>query len=236
MRHQHTLHLDRGDIFAPRDDNVLGPVCNLDIAVGVLHGEVAGVEITVLEGLGRGLRVLQVALHHHIAAQPDLSLALAVHRQHVVFAVAHHHRLQHWHGDTLAGFLGGDACLVQPVPVLCLPVAFGDMAEGFGKPVDMGDVKAQVLDLRQRRRGGRGACRKDLDRVAEGAPLLVQCVNQHVQHDRRAAEMGDALVMDGVVDVLCADIAGKQTRVPPTSGIIQVWFQPLQWNSGTMVR
>ena len=26
----------------------------------------------------------------------------------------------------------------------------------------------------------------------------------------------------------------QQTRVPPIRGIIQVWFQPLQWKSGTI--
>ena len=45
----------------------------LDVAVGVLHAEIAGMEPTAGEGLvGRGL-VLEIALHHHVAAKHHLA-------------------------------------------------------------------------------------------------------------------------------------------------------------------
>jgi hypothetical protein len=56
--HQRALDLDRADVLAARDDDVLRAVGDLDIAVGMLHGDVAGVEIAARESLGRGLGVL----------------------------------------------------------------------------------------------------------------------------------------------------------------------------------
>ena len=44
MGQQRVLHLDGGDVLAAGDDDVLGPVHQLDVAVGVAHPEIAGVE------------------------------------------------------------------------------------------------------------------------------------------------------------------------------------------------
>jgi hypothetical protein len=48
---QHVLHLDGRDVFAARNDDVLAAVLDLDVAVGVLHGQVAGVEPAAGKGL-----------------------------------------------------------------------------------------------------------------------------------------------------------------------------------------
>ena len=39
------------EMFSPRDDDVLGPIPELDVAVGVPDAEVAGVEPTTAEGV-----------------------------------------------------------------------------------------------------------------------------------------------------------------------------------------
>ena len=41
MAVQDRLNLDRGYVFAARDDNILQPVADLDIAVGVHNGRIA---------------------------------------------------------------------------------------------------------------------------------------------------------------------------------------------------
>src|SRR6059036_3861536 len=55
------LDLDRRDVLAARDDDVLLPVAQLDVAVGVPHGDVARVEPPAAERLGRGLGLSEVA-------------------------------------------------------------------------------------------------------------------------------------------------------------------------------
>src|SRR5208283_3356656 len=71
MLEQGVLHIDRGDVLAARDDDVLRAVAELDVAVRMLDPEIAGVEPAAGEGLvGRRL-VLEVALHHDVAAEHD---------------------------------------------------------------------------------------------------------------------------------------------------------------------
>ena len=80
MAVEHVLDFERGDVLAARDDDVLGAVLDLDVAVGLHHRQVAGVEPAAGERLLRRLRVLQVALHGDVAAEHDLAHGLAVAR------------------------------------------------------------------------------------------------------------------------------------------------------------
>ena len=91
MAVEHVLDLERRDVLAARDDDVLGAVLDLEVAVGVHHGEVAGMEPAAGEGRLGGLRVLEVALHGDVAAEHDLAHGLAVggHRRH---GLGVHHR------------------------------------------------------------------------------------------------------------------------------------------------
>ena len=59
MLEERVLHLDRGDVLAARDDDVLGAVLQLDVAVRILDPEIAGTEPAAFEGLLRRLRVLR---------------------------------------------------------------------------------------------------------------------------------------------------------------------------------
>src|SRR4029077_6078923 len=47
---EHFLDLERRDVFATRDDDVLGPVLDLDVTVGMTNTEVAGMEPALCEG------------------------------------------------------------------------------------------------------------------------------------------------------------------------------------------
>ena len=77
---QHLLDLDRGNVLAAGDDDVLRAVLDLDIAVGVHDREVAGMEPAAGERLPGRFRVLQIALHDRVAAQQQFADRLSVGR------------------------------------------------------------------------------------------------------------------------------------------------------------
>ena len=209
--HQHALHLDRTHILAARDDDVLRAVGDLDIAVRVLEGDVAGAEPAALEGLGRGGGVLVIALHHHVAAHGNLAQMRAVAGDGGPGAVMHLGPLQHGHGDAGARLVGGAVVLGGAVPFRA-PGAFRGGAVGFRQAIDLRHVEAERLKSRQRGGGGRRAGGKDFDDVRERAAVFVAGVDEGVEHDGRAAEMGDAFIGDGVVDGLCGDVAAADQR------------------------
>src|SRR5690606_4411920 len=70
---EHALDLDGGDVLATGVAYVLEAVLDLHVPVLVPHALVAGMEPAALEGFGGGGRVLQVALHHGVAAHEDLA-------------------------------------------------------------------------------------------------------------------------------------------------------------------
>src|SRR5271169_3922544 len=90
MAVEHLLDFDRRNILPARDDDVLRAILEVDVAVRMPHAEVARMEPPAGEGLLRRLRILQIALHHDIAAHENLS-----HRA----AVARHGRSRAWIGD-----------------------------------------------------------------------------------------------------------------------------------------
>src|SRR3546814_4444050 len=63
----------------------------LEVAIGMPHREIAGVEPAAGEGLAGRPGVLQVALHHHVAAHEDLAERAAVARHGLEgLGVGHH--------------------------------------------------------------------------------------------------------------------------------------------------
>ena len=72
------LDLDRRDVLAGADDDVLRAVLDQDVARVVDRGHVAGVEPAVADRRGRRLGVAVVAVHHGVAADDDLADLLAV--------------------------------------------------------------------------------------------------------------------------------------------------------------
>src|SRR5216683_6646499 len=83
------LDLDGRDVLAPRDDDVLLAVAQLDVAVGMPDPDVAGVEAAAPEGLRSRVRLLVVALGHVVADHHHLAEGLPV-AWHVVHLAVHH--------------------------------------------------------------------------------------------------------------------------------------------------
>src|SRR4029079_11685164 len=78
MLHEASLDLDRGDILAAANDDVLEPVANLDVAVGMDHGCIARMEPAILDRGSSRRGIVVVALHNDIAAHGDLAQRPAV--------------------------------------------------------------------------------------------------------------------------------------------------------------
>src|SRR5205809_5894192 len=81
MAVEHLLDLYRGDVLSPGDDDVLAPVPDLDVAVGVHNGQVSGQEAAAAGDLPRRLVVAVVAEHDIVAVDRDLADRLAVGRR-----------------------------------------------------------------------------------------------------------------------------------------------------------
>ncbi len=87
----------------------------------------------------------------------------------------------------------------------------------------MGDAKAHLLHRGDHRRGRRCAAGRDVDDVLEAALRLGRRVDQHVEHDGRAAEVGHAMRADGRehrrrLHPAQADMGGARRRHGPGEG------------------
>ena len=166
--------------------------------------EIAGVKVPAGEGFLARVRIFQVTLHDDVAAKHDFADALAVarHRYHG-FGVHDHELLEHRVTHALARLDLGLLRDRQRVPLL-VPGADDGRAVHLGQAVDVGHVEIHArhrLEDRRRRRRGRG---HDPDPVLDTLLQRVGGVDHQVQHDRRAAEMGNAMFADGVVDIVGA--------------------------------
>ena len=143
--------------------------------------------------------VLEIAFHHHIAAKHDLAHGLAVARKRCQrVGIAHVERLERDVAHALARLLGRLLRRGQRVPC-AVPFIGGGGPVGFGEAVDVRDVEAGLLHCRQhglRRRCGSG---EELDHMRQRLLLGRGRIEQGRHHDRRTAEMGHAMVGDGVV-------------------------------------
>ena len=76
---EHLLDLARVHVEPAAQDHVLRAVHDVVVARGIAPGEVAGAEPAVLgDGLGGGLRLAPVALHHVLPADPHLAQGLLI--------------------------------------------------------------------------------------------------------------------------------------------------------------
>ena len=141
---QHVLDLDRGDVLAAGDDDVLGAVLDDDVAVLIEHAEVAGVKPAAGKGLLRRLLVLQIALHHDIAAKHDLAdgLAIARHLAHG-FGIDHGDAFLQRVGHTLPSLQLRTLIGWQIVPARLLG-ADRRRAIDLGQPVNMRQLDADI--------------------------------------------------------------------------------------------
>jgi len=70
---EHLLDLAGVHVVAAADDYVLGPVDDVVVAVLVAAGQVSAAEPAVADGRCRGLGLVQVALHHVVSLDRDLT-------------------------------------------------------------------------------------------------------------------------------------------------------------------
>ncbi len=149
--HHGVLDLDGGDVLAAADDDVLLAVAQLDVAVGVHHPEVTGVEPASLEGLGSRLFVVEVALHAIVAAHHHLThgggvvgdvVHLSVDHPQVEGVVVGHSLARH---HLRAGFR------VQGFPILLqLTVDVGSV--GLREAIEVNHPDPQTIEICQQRR------------------------------------------------------------------------------------
>ncbi len=66
--------------------------------------------------------------------------------------------------------------------------------------------------------------------------LLVAGVEQHVHHHRRAAQMGDAVALDRLVDRRRPRPGAGRHACPASAVTVHGKHQPLQWNIGNVQR
>src|SRR5213594_79114 len=144
------LDLDGRDVFAARDDDVLLAVAQLDVAVGVHDGHVAGVEPAAAKGFGGGGRIVEVAGHDVVAAHDHLAQGLAVGGQVAHLGVDDAELAGDQVGHPLPGAEARAHLGVVRAP-LRVPVASGVRPVGLGEAVDVADFRADRFPLREQR-------------------------------------------------------------------------------------
>ncbi len=164
-------------------------------------------EIAALEGFGGGLGIFEITLHHRIAPDHDFALSSTVHWCLCDIGICNGDMLHHRHCHPLSRLDCGAGCRINRVPVFGFPDTFGYMAIGFSQPVYLRDVKAQLFDFGQGRRGRGRTGGKDLDRMIERAALSLCCIDQHIQHNRRTPEMGHTFVSNRIIDIGRGNVA-----------------------------
>ena len=71
---ENRLDLRRGDVLTARDDEIRPPIEHAELARGIEHPHIAGVEPAVAKRAGGFLGVVEIAGHHRRPAHQDLSL------------------------------------------------------------------------------------------------------------------------------------------------------------------
>src|SRR3546814_6428867 len=66
----------------------------------------------------------------------------------------------------------------------------------LGNPVQVGNVKSDFLGSAYDRAGRRGPAQGELDRVFKNRASVVEVAEKQVQHHRRSAHMGHAILFD----------------------------------------
>src|SRR5258706_9787720 len=78
MTQQPSFNFYRRDFFAATNDHVLQTIANFDVTVVMNDGRIAGMKPAIAHRLGRGFRIVVIAVHYYIAAHHDLAHGDAV--------------------------------------------------------------------------------------------------------------------------------------------------------------
>ena len=217
MAVEHFLDLERGDVFAARDDDVLRAVLDLDIAVRVHDREVAGVK----PAAGRRLPRWPPGS----SDSPSSACCCATPtrrswRRRPARRPSSGGSTTRWPSSVrlaplAAPYAPARSADGQPVPRL-LPGADRRRAVAFGQPIEMGDAKPHPLHRLDHRRGRCRAAGRGLDDMVKAALDRIGRMHQHVQHDRRAAQMRHAMLGDRA-KIGAGSTRRRQTWVPATA-------------------
>src|SRR5690606_30320610 len=204
---EHAFHLDGGDVLAAGNDDVLEAILDLYITIRVADRQVAGVEPAAGKGFLGGAGVFQVALHHGVAAHEDFTdgLAVAGCRFHG-FRIADHHAFQGRVAHALAGFYARPFIKAEFIPLI-VPGTHGDRAVDLGQAVDVGALDAHFLHRADYLGRRRSAGDHGVHWMVDGCLGSRRHVDQCIEHDGRAAHVGDLLVADQGEDFLRIDTA-----------------------------
>lgn len=151
------------EMFSPGNDDVLAPVLDPDVSIGILNGEVSGVEPTAGKCFLRGRCVLEVAFHCDVAAKHDFTDGVAIRRN-----GAHGERVDD--RCSLLQVIADALSTVQPsafgnvrlVPAFVLR-AYGRGTVHLGQPVDMSQIETEALHALDHRSRGRRTSHHGLD-------------------------------------------------------------------------
>src|SRR5436190_95846 len=142
---QHLLDLARIDIGAARDDHVLGPVFQREIAVRIEHADVPGMQPAAAQSLRGRVGVLPVPGHHHIAAADDL--ADPAHRQRVVIRIGDFHLKARIRAPRRSEpFEPARMIAIRDI----LPRQHRDGHRAFALPVDLREPRPETVERLQR--------------------------------------------------------------------------------------
>ena len=206
------LHFKARNILAARDDDVLGAILDLDRTVWMPNGEVTRKTPVSYERLCRRCLVLEVTFHHGITTNHNLADCRAIpwNRGHCL-GISDRNGLDHRIGNTLPRHPGKALFIRQRIPFR-LEDARGCGPVGFGSPIKMSNPKAEGLHGPEDGGGRRRATGRNRDRVPELYSLIGGRVSEHIQYDRRAAEMRDPMLCDQPEDLCWLDLAKTYLR------------------------
>ena len=181
--------------------------------------------------------VLQIALHHDVAAEHDLAHRLAVGRHSAASSrdrapsIAFLERVAH----ALAAVLLRALADIELGPLRLLR-AHGGRAVYLGQSVDVRQSKPirsmpSIIDA-----GGAAAATMACTLCVMPCFIFVRRVDQHRVHDRRAAIVRRPCAPESRRRSPCASTLRRQTCVPAIAAIVHGKHQPLQWNIGSVHR
>src|SRR5208283_3632384 len=194
---QYALDFHGRDVFSAADDDILEPVTDLDISVGVNDCRVAGMKPAVDNRLFGFRDIVEIALHHNVPANADFAESLPVVGHLLAGLVRHSDFARAYQLYALAGF---DCRALGERKLSMLRKLLTDEYErrSLGQPVDMRDIPTQTAldefdgDGGGRRAGGQQAHNLALGSLAHGFRRVCDAD----QHGRRGAKGGNRLPSD----------------------------------------
>mmetsp|Transcript_33576 Transcript_33576/g.68684 ORF Transcript_33576/g.68684 Transcript_33576/m.68684 type:complete len:259 (-) Transcript_33576:179-955(-) len=211
MLHHDTFHFQRGDVLTTRNDDVLGPVFQLDVAVWIPHSQVASVEDTAFELLCGRFRILEISFHDGIATHHNLTNGLSIARHWLASLWVYHFQiLQLQTANTLPRQQRRFLFQGLAVPFI-FPFAHHTCSVRLCQAVDMADFDAIVRHSGQHRRGGSSRRGHELQVLVPG--LWTRVLKHGAHHNGSPRDVGHSVLLHRREDVIGHHLA--QADVDP---------------------